>query len=111
MVEIYIHFLADQKNCISIDLRRAQVNELSVPKPLETVFNADDDCHNDCIDCDLIPGVTLFRRLFIYHFIFEHLNINSYRHKYISIRDILAKKHVDYLAISESKLDAGFPSA
>ena len=29
MVEIYIHFLADQKNCISIDLRGAQVNEQS----------------------------------------------------------------------------------
>ena len=30
MVEIYIHFLADQKNRISIDLRGAQVNERCV---------------------------------------------------------------------------------
>ena len=28
MVEIYVHFLADQKNCISIDLRGAQVNKI-----------------------------------------------------------------------------------
>ena len=70
------------------------------------------DCHNDDNnDCDLFPGVTAFRRRFISNFIFAHLNINSYRHKYISIHDILAKKHVDYLAISESKLDASFPSA
>ena len=70
------------------------------------------DCHNDDnIDCDLSTGVTAFRRRFMSNFIFAHLNINSYRHKYISIHDILAKKHVDYLAISESKLDTSFPSA
>ena len=86
-------------------------HELPVPKSPETVFSVDDDCHNDSIDCDLFPGVTAFRRRFISNFIFAHLNINSYRHKYISIHDILAKKHVDYLAISESKLDASFPSA
>ena len=28
MVEIYIHFLADPKNCMSIDLRGAQVNNI-----------------------------------------------------------------------------------
>ena len=44
-------------------------------------------------------------------FVFFYLRINSYRHKYISIHDILAKKHVDYLAISESKLDDSFLSA
>ena len=86
-------------------------HELPVPKSPETVFNVDDDCHNDGIDCDLFPGVTAFRRRFISNFIFAHLNINSYRYKYISLHDILAKKHVDYLAISESKLDASFPSA
>ena len=86
-------------------------HELPVPKSPGTVFNVDDDCHNDSIDCDLFPGVTDFRRRFISNFILAHLNINSYRHKYISIHDILAKKHVDYLAISESKLDASFPSA
>ena len=62
-------------------------------------------------DCDLFPCVTAFRRRFISNFIFAHLNINSYRHKYIYIHDILAKKHVDYLAISKSKSDDSFPSA
>ena len=88
-----------------------ELYELPVPKSPEVVSDMHVDCHNDDnIDCDLFPGVTAFRRRFISNFIFVHLNINSYRHKYISIHDILAKKHVDYLAISESKLDASFPS-
>ena len=33
MVEIYIHFLADQKICISIDLYGAQVNKQDGPGP------------------------------------------------------------------------------
>ena len=87
-------------------------HELPVPKSPEVVSSVNHDCHNDgSIDCDLFPGVTAFRRRFISNFIFAHLNVNSYRHKYISIHDILAKQHVDYLAISESKLDDSFPSA
>ena len=89
-------------------------HELHVPKSPEVVSCVNHDCHNDgSIDCD--PGVTAFRRRFISNFIFAHLNVNSYRHKYISIHDILAKKnktkHVDYLALSESKLDDSFPIA
>ena len=89
-----------------------ELHELPVPKSPEVVSDMHVDCHNDDnIDCVLFPGVTAFRRRFISNFIFAHLNINSYRHKYISIHDILAKKHVDYLTISEFKLDASFPSA
>ena len=87
-------------------------HELPVPKSPEVVSSENHNCHNDgSIDCDLFPGVIAFRRRFISNFIFAHLNVNSYRHKYISIHDILAKKNLDYLAISESKLDDSFPSA
>ena len=62
-------------------------------------------------DCDLYPGVTAFRHRYTSNFILAHVNVNSVRHKFISIHDILAKKHIDYLAISESKLDDSFPNA
>ena len=80
-------------------------------KSPETLFNFDDNWYNDGIGCDFFPGITAFRRHFTSNFIIAHLNINSYRHKYISIHDILAKELVDYLAISKSKLDAWFPNA
>ena len=37
-----------------------------------------------------------------------HLNVNSYRHKFGYISDMLNKQCVDYLAISETKLDDSF---
>ena len=66
-------------------------DELPVPKSPDVFSSVNYDCHDDgSTDCDLFPGVTAFRRRFISNFIFAHLNINSYRHKYISIHDILA---------------------
>ena len=66
---------------------------------------------NTADDCDLFPGVTDFRNRYTSNFIFAHVNINSFRHKYASIHDILSKKQVDYMAISETKLDESFPCA
>ena len=43
--------------------------------------------------------------------IFAHVNINRLRHKFSAVQDILAKNWLDYLAVSESKLDASFPIA
>ena len=40
-----------------------------------------------------------------------HLNVNSYRHKFGYISDMLNKQCVDYLAISETKLDDNFPKS
>ena len=40
-----------------------------------------------------------------------HLNVNSYRHKFGYISDMLNKQCVDYLDISETKLDDGFPKS
>ena len=42
---------------------------------------------------------------------FMHLNINSYRHKFVYVSDLLNKKSIDYLAISETKLDDSFPKS
>ena len=70
--------------------------------PVLCDYNSDDHC-------DLFPGVTGFRNNFISNFILAHVNINSFRHKFGAIHDILSQKHVDYRAISETKLDCSFP--
>ena len=36
-------------------------------------------------------------------------NINSYRHKHISIKELLSNGSFDFIAIAESKLDSSFP--
>ena len=90
-----------------ISAQTPELNSLSIrPADCETSLN-DTDVNAD----DLYPGVTEFRHRFTSNFILTHVNINSIRHKFASIHDILAKKHVDYLAISESKLDDSFPNA
>ena len=62
-------------------------------------------------DCDLFPEVTDFRKRLPCNFIFAHININSFRHKFTCVSDISTKKQVDYLAISETKLDYSFPKS
>ena len=52
-----------------------------------------------------------FRKKHESNFILGHVNINSFRHKFPFISDILCKRHFDYLAISESKLDSSFTYA
>ena len=71
-------------------------------------------CHNNSDNsdhCDLFPELTGFRNHFISNFILAHINMYSSRHKYGDIHDILSQKHVDYLAVSETKLDCCFPCA
>ena len=72
------------------------------------LYNNNSD-HSD--HCDLFPEVTGFRNHFISNFTLAHININSFRNKYGAIHDILSQKHVDYLAVSETKLDRSFPCA
>ena len=44
-------------------------------------------------------------------FIFSHININSFRHKYAFMHDLLLNNVVNHLAISETKIDSTFPNA
>ena len=37
--------------------------------------------------------------------------MNSIRYKFVALQKILSKRHVDFLAISESKLDNSFPDS
>ena len=68
-----------------------------------------DICHelspddNNTVSSDiynLSPEVFDFRRRYSSNFLFAHVNINSFRHKYPYIHDMLIKQSVDLLAIS-----------
>ena len=52
-----------------------------------------------------------FRRKHPSNFIFAHVNVNSLRHKFASLHEVLSKNCLDYFAISETKLDGSFPDA
>ena len=45
------------------------------------------------------------------NFIMAHLNVNSFRHKYAYLHEVLARNAADYFAFSETKLDSSFPNA
>ena len=60
---------------------------------------------------DLFPELSDFRKRFTSNFVFMYNNINSYRHKHISIMELLNRGLVDYIAIAESKLSLDFPIA
>ena len=60
---------------------------------------------------DLFPGVNAYRNKYKGNFIFLHVNINSFRHKFAPMQPILSNRKVDLLVISESKLDSTFPNA
>ena len=63
-------------------------------------------------NCDrLFKPVFDFRRKNPSNFIFAHVNVNSIRHKFSSLREILSKNCLDYFAVSETKLDGSFPNA
>ena len=63
-------------------------------------------------NCDrLFKPVFDFRRKHPSNFIFAHVNVNSMRHKFASLQEILSKNCLDYFAVSETKLDGSFPNA
>ena len=55
--------------------------------------------------------MTDFRVRHSKNFVMGHINLNSYRHKFVFMYDVLTKGSVDVLFISESKIDESFPSA
>ena len=69
--------------------------------------DSDGDDEYDNLFSDLIE----FRKNHESNFIFAHVNINSFRHKFAFVHDILQKQCLDYFAISETKLDDSFPNA
>ena len=74
-----------------------------------------DDRIVDCYEAGGIYRLFLevydFGKRFPSNFVFAQVNLNSLRHKYAFIRDMLNKTSLDYLALAESKLDASFSNA
>ena len=66
---------------------------------------------NDITCNDLFPAVSAYRIKYKQNFIFLHVNINSFRHKFAPMQTILNDRKVDLLVVSESKLDSTFPDA
>ena len=66
---------------------------------------------NDSINCDIFEQLSSARWKHPKRFICAYLNINSLRHKFDYIKDLLIKKSVDLLFIAETKLDDLFVNA
>ena len=60
---------------------------------------------------DIFKDVTDFRSKFKSNLILLHININSLRYKFMHLHEILCRKSVYFIAISETKLDDNFTSA
>ena len=60
---------------------------------------------------DMFPEIKLFRKTHKQNFVFVHVNINSCRHKFAPLQEILQGRFVDLLIINESKLDESFPNS
>ena len=86
--------------------------------PDDITDNPDYDAYNTDNDTDTVndtgcmfPDIARFRQEHMSNFIMCHININSFRHKYSYLHEILRRKHVDYFTISETKIDSSFPNA
>ena len=84
-------------------------------------FNMNADCDRTA-PCHLLnsigtdtpitfPDLQTFRKTHMKQLIFGHLNINSFRNKFLEIYEILYNEYVDILGLSETKLDGSFSSA
>ena len=74
----------------------------------ETIYGRD---NHEISDHYFFQVVTDFRNGLPCNFIFAHLNTNSFKHTFTCVSDILPKKLMNYLAISETKRDSSFPKS
>ena len=62
-------------------------------------------------DVRLFPELRQLQDQFRKNFKLGHLNINSVRHKFGPISELLGENLLQYLAITESKIDNSFPDS
>ena len=79
--------------------------DVSKKESLCDTSKCDEHIYNIC------PALFDFRKRFTQNFIFAHVNINSFRHKYGFIRDLLINNTADFFAVAESKIDNNFTNA
>ena len=63
------------------------------------------------IHCNEIMVLKELKMSLYHNPLLAHLNINSLRYKIIDIRESLDCVDIDFISISETKLDYSFPSA
>lgn len=59
----------------------------------------------------VFPELLEYRKKYTRQFIFAHININGFRLKYHEIHEVLLNGYVDFLAVSETKIDQSFSSS
>ena len=57
---------------------------------------------------DTFSGIRSFRADHKRNFIFAYNNVNSFRHKFSSLYEIMSKRYIDFLVVAETKLDDSF---
>ena len=98
---------SDETNvrCLRNSLHGVLNDVLKKDSAYDKTYCDNEDIYNIC------PALFDFRKRFSQNFIFAHVNINSFRHKYRFIRDLLIKDTADFFAIAESKIDSSFTNA
>ena len=66
-------------------------------------------CKDDNVSC--FPAVKKFRDESIRNFIFGHLNVNWLSSKCIEVKEVLLEGKIDFLALTETKLNSSFPTS
>ncbi len=60
---------------------------------------------------DILTEIVNYRKSHHDNFILSHININSFRHKFPIIQELLTQGLCDFLTVSETKLDESFTSS
>ena len=84
---------------------RNNLDSVSKKESVCDTSNCDEHIYNIC------PALFDFRKRFTQSFIFAHVNIIKFRHKYGFIRDLLINNTADFFAVAESKIDNSFTNA
>ena len=100
--DLEVHTNVSDSSTIIYDLSESILTDFSDDDDED---DDDDDDDNDDDDAVSFPHLEDFRKEYPKNFIFAHLNINFFHTKFHEVHEILSKNHVDFYAISETKLN------
>ena len=86
-------------------------NQLDVFDSAEKSSNVEVQTDADDTENELLIIRKLKNRYYINNPILANLNINSLRYKIIDLKEILSYSEIDFLSVSETKIDDSFPDA
>ena len=106
-----IHITKDQYVTLSNTDTNWYCYGCQLPIFSDSFFSSRSDTDDDDSDTDHIDYFAEIRNRHPKDLFVAYLNINSYRHKVVDMRDNLKETPVDILGIAETKLDDSFPNA